>query len=87
MSQPFPRLTAQQEGVLLELMTGTFDIPEGRARRYILQFREMALEIEGDVLLAHGDQMDPRIAERAWATLLARAKALDDEFNEVSEDV
>lgn len=86
MSVPFPRLTAEQEAVLLELMTGTFDIPERRARRYLLQFREMALEAEGDALLAQGDQMDPRMTERTLATFLARAKALDDEFKEVEED-
>ena len=69
--------------MLLDLMVGTFDIPESRAKLYLLRFREQMLEARGDVLLAHAEAMDPRLAERALGAFLAQVRELDQQFKDV----
>jgi len=72
--------------MLLDLMVNTFEIPESRAKLYLLRFREQMLEERGDALLAQADAMDPRSAERALGTFLAQVKELDQQFKDVESD-
>ena len=60
--------------MLLDLMVGTFDIPESRAKLYLLRFQQV-LEAKGDALLAHAEAMDPRLTERALGAFLAQVRS------------
>lgn len=68
--------------MLLDLMVSTFEIPENRARLYLLRFREQMLEERGDALLAEASAMEPRSVERALQAFLAQVKQLDQQFKE-----
>lgn len=74
--------------MLLDLMVTTFEIPESRAKLYLLKFREQMLEDQGDELLAGAGAMEPRSAEKALKAFLAQVQQLDQQFKglEKSDD-
>ena len=83
--EPIETLTSEQERMLLDLMVGTFEIPENRARLYLLKFREQMLEERGDALLAEAGAMEPRSAEKALQAFLAQIKELDQQFKDAEK--
>ena len=80
--EPIPLLTEEQERMLFGLMVDTFDIPEDRAKLYLLRVREQALERRGDDLLTQAQDLDPKMAERVLSAFLNEVRHLDQQIKE-----